>query len=66
MKKITLFFLLVLTQITFGQTKTSENEKLAATCKVWGFLKYYHPKVASGEVNWDQQLLDILPKIDKA
>jgi C-terminal processing protease CtpA/Prc len=66
MKKITLFFLLVLTQITFGQAKITETEKLAAICKVWGFLKYYHPKVASGELNWDQQLLDILPKIDKA
>jgi C-terminal processing protease CtpA/Prc len=66
MNKITLFFLLVLTQITFGQAKITETEKLAATCKVWGFLKYYHPKVANGEVNWDQQLLDILPKIDKA
>lgn len=66
MKKITLFFLLVLSQITFGQTKISETEKLVATCKVWGFLKYYHPQVANGNFNWDQQLLDILPKIDKA
>ncbi|MFB3385949.1 S41 family peptidase [Flavobacterium sp. LAR06] len=66
MKKITLFFLLVFTQITFSQAKITETEKLAATCKVWGFLKYYHPKVVKGELNWDQQLLDILPKIDKA
>ena len=66
MKKITLFFLLVLSQITFGQAKISETEKLVATCKIWGFLKYYHPKVANGDFNWDQQLLDILPKIDKA
>ena len=66
MKKNTLFFLLVFTQIIFGQAKITETEKLAATCKVWGFLKYYHPKVANGDFNWDQQLLDILPKIDKA
>jgi C-terminal processing protease CtpA/Prc len=66
MKKITLFFLLVLTQIAFGQAKINETEKLAATCKVWGFLKYYHPKVANGDFNWDQKLLDILPKIEKA
>jgi len=66
MKKNILFFLLVFSQITFGQTKISETEKLAATCKVWGFLKYYHPKIASGAFNWDNQLLDILPKIDKA
>lgn len=66
MKKIALFFLLVLSQITFGQAKITETEKLAATCKVWGFLKYYHPKVASGELNWDNQLLEKLPKIEKA
>lgn len=50
----------------FGNTKITETEKLAATCKVWGFLKYYHPKVANGEVNWDNQLLEKLPKIEKA
>jgi C-terminal processing protease CtpA/Prc len=66
MKKITFFFFLVLSQITFGQAKITETEKLAATCKVWGFLKYYHPKVANGEFNWNNQFLDILPKIDKA
>ena len=66
MKKITLFFLIAFSQILFSQTKITETEKLAATCKVWGFLKYYHPKVASGELNWDNQLLEKLPKIEKA
>lgn len=31
--------------------------------KVWGFLKYYHPNVASGQFNWDDELLSVLPKI---
>ncbi|EJL62346.1 S41 family peptidase [Flavobacterium sp. CF136] len=66
MKKITLLLLVVLSQTIFGNTKISETEKLTATCKVWGFLKYYHPKVANGEFNWDQQLIDVLPKIEKA
>ncbi|MBE8725113.1 S41 family peptidase [Flavobacterium hungaricum] len=66
MKKITLFFLIVFSQTLLSQTKITETEKLAATCKVWGFLKYYHPKVANGDFNWDQQLLDVLPKIEKA
>ena len=66
MKKITLFFLLVFSQIIFSASKITETEKLAATCKVWGFLKYYHPKVANGEVNWDNQLLEKLPLIEKA
>ncbi|MEN2398216.1 S41 family peptidase [Flavobacterium sp. MC2016-06] len=66
MKKITLLLFIVVSQTLFSNTKITENEKLTATCKVWGFLKYYHPKVANGDFNWDQQLLDVLPKIDKA
>jgi C-terminal processing protease CtpA/Prc len=67
MKKI-FFLLLLLTlsiQVGFSQTKLSETEKLTVTCKVWGFLKYYHPAVASGGKNWDKQLFDILPQIEK-
>ncbi|WP_316636205.1 S41 family peptidase [uncultured Flavobacterium sp.] len=66
MQKIILLLLIIFSQIVFGSTKISETEKLAATCKVWGFLKYYHSKVANGEVNWDNQLLEKLPKIEKA
>lgn len=66
MKKNIIIFLLVFSQTIFSQAKITETEKLATTCKVWGFLKYYHPKVAAGEFNWDQQLIDILPKIEKA
>jgi carboxyl-terminal processing protease len=49
-----------------AQELLSENEKLAATAKVWGFLKYYHPHVAKGKFDWDQQLLKILPPVAKA
>lgn len=66
MQKIILILLIIFSQMIFGNTKITETEKLAATCKVWGFLKYYHPKVANGEVNWDNQLLEKLPKIEKA
>ena len=46
--------------------RLSETEKLAATAKVWGFLKYYHPRVADGKYNWDQELFDILPHVRAA
>ncbi|PLX16985.1 MAG: peptidase S41 [Salinivirgaceae bacterium] len=29
----------------------------------WGFLKYYHPEVASGGYNWDFELFKIMPEI---
>ncbi|WP_281637682.1 S41 family peptidase [Flavobacterium marginilacus] len=66
MKKTTLLFLLLLTQITFGYNKITKTQKLATTCKVWGFLKYYHPNVADGSKNWDEQLFTILPEVEKA
>ena len=66
MKKTILLLLLIFSQFAFCQTKLTETQKLAATCKVWGFLKYYHPNVADGSKNWDEQLFLILPEIEKA
>ncbi|MBJ2125983.1 S41 family peptidase [Flavobacterium sp. IB48] len=43
----------------------TEIEKLHAIAKVWGFLKYYHPNVANGSQNWDNQLFMILQEVDK-
>jgi C-terminal processing protease CtpA/Prc len=31
--------------------------------KVWGFLKYHHPAVVSGQRNWDADLFRVLPKV---
>ena len=61
-------YLCIILQVNLGfsQTKISEIDKLTATCKVWGFLKYYHPKVSNGEFNWDEKLFEILPKIELA
>lgn len=52
-------------QFVFAQEKITETEKLVATAKIWGFLKYYHPEVAKGTYNWDKQLFDILPKVEQ-
>jgi len=38
-------------------------ENLKTTAKVWGFLKYHHPSVTSGQRQWDWDLLKILPEI---
>jgi C-terminal processing protease CtpA/Prc len=44
------------------ETVNSEQAKqLAVLARVWGFLKYYHPAVAAGKFNWDDELLRILP-----
>lgn len=31
--------------------------------KVWGYLKYYHPAVATNNLNWDYELFRVMPKI---
>jgi C-terminal processing protease CtpA/Prc len=38
-------------------------ENLTTLGKVWGFLKYHHPKVTSGELHWDYELLRVLPTV---
>lgn len=38
-------------------------ENLAVTGKVWGFLKYHHPSITSGQRQWDVELLKILPRL---
>ncbi len=65
MKKYLLILLLLLFQNSFSKP-ISETQKLAATCKIWGFLKYYHPNVADGSKNWDEQLFQILPKVEES
>ncbi len=32
---------------------------------VWGFLKYYHPTVAKGDINWDYELFRVMSKVLK-
>ena len=41
-------------------------ENLATLGRVWGFLKYHHPKVLAGALHWDYQLFRILPTVLQA
>lgn len=64
MRKYFLFILLFLS-LPFSAQILSENQKLESLCKVWGFLKYYHPNVAAGNINWDQQLFQKINELEK-
>lgn len=64
MKKTLLVVLVLLFQSSFSKPIT-ETQKLAITCKIWGFLKYYHPNITDGSKNWDEQLFQFLPQIEK-
>lgn len=39
-----------------------QKQTLFYTGKLWGFLKYYHPAVASGKYNWDEELVKMIPR----
>ncbi|SFH19665.1 C-terminal processing protease CtpA/Prc, contains a PDZ domain [Pontibacter chinhatensis] len=68
MKHTILLFLSILIcfKTAHAHNSLSETEKLAATAKIWDFLKYYHPHVASGKFKWDDELFKVLPKVKAA
>jgi len=41
----------------------AQIENLATVARVWGFLKYHHPAVASGTRQWDYDLFRLLPAV---
>jgi carboxyl-terminal processing protease len=66
--RLWIFFLLILT-LNSNRTFANSQQPLTANQvtsleilgKTWGFLKYYHPKVAKGQYNWDSVLLAKIP-----
>jgi C-terminal processing protease CtpA/Prc len=50
----------------YSNLTSEKTEDLAVLCKVWGFLKYYHPVVATGKYNWDKTLIQLIPKVLEA
>ncbi|MCC9017735.1 S41 family peptidase [Flavobacterium lipolyticum] len=71
-RKVLVFVFLVFGVLSFGNGKgisSNENqriENLSSLAKIWGFLKYYHPNVARGNFNWDEQLIMMIPKVEGA
>jgi C-terminal processing protease CtpA/Prc len=42
------------------------HERLAALGKLWTFVKYFHPRVASEQIDWDAALLTAIDKTNAA
>ena len=63
MRKYSLFLLLFLS-LHFSAQIITETQKLESLCRVWGFLKYYHPHVAKGNLNWDKQLFHKIDELE--
>ncbi|MGL4819440.1 MAG: S41 family peptidase, partial [Bacilli bacterium] len=46
-----------------NQLTPKQQKDLYITGKVWGFVKYFHPSSMKGEVEMDEQLFKLLPKV---
>lgn len=45
---------------------SQETQNLAKLCKVWGYVKYYHPAFLFGNSDWDAELLTLIPGVSAA
>lgn len=52
--------------VTFAQALPGEQDRLLATGKLWVTVKYFHPYLASRDIDWDKALVDALPKVRSA
>lgn len=50
-------------KIALTSLTPTQIDNLVTLGRVWGFLKYHHPAVASGQRQWDYDLLRILPAV---
>jgi carboxyl-terminal processing protease len=58
-------FLLPIPFIMFSTDSFSQSkyQNIEIYVKVWGFIKYYHPNVAGGTINWDSVFVAHIDKI---
>jgi len=42
----------------------NDTSKYVVTCRVWGILKYFHPNITAGKIDWDEALLNSLESIN--
>ena len=49
--------------ITLTEVSAVQTENLATLCRVWGLVKYRHPDIVDGTLNWDAELFRVLPGV---
>jgi carboxyl-terminal processing protease len=55
-----------LAHASMAAAELSEAQRLAGLCRVWGLLKYYHNNVSGGQLDWNQELLEMIPGVKAA
>ena len=63
---IMLISLIIFPFLSVSQSKQidfSYENNLSRYAKVWGLLKYYHPEIAKGTIDWDSVLVNNIPHL---
>ncbi|MFD1142962.1 S41 family peptidase [Larkinella insperata] len=66
MRVISVWFCFVLVSFTAHAQSPGSLEQTDAYIKIWGLLKYYHPTVCAGSLNWDSVFVAQLPQVTTA
>lgn len=53
-------------RVSMNELTNVQIDNLVLLGKVWGFLKYYHPSITSGDRHWDYDLFRALPAVLEA
>jgi C-terminal processing protease CtpA/Prc len=53
-------------RLSINELTNVQIDNLVILGKVWGFLKYYHPSITSGNRHWDYDLFRVLPAVLEA
>lgn len=51
---------------TVSTTYPAHIQRIAEAAKLWGRLRWVHPSLADGSIDWDQALVDALPALSEA
>lgn len=49
--------------IRLSDLTPAQEDGLYTLAKVWGFVKYRHPAIQAGEINWDAELFRVMPQV---
>jgi len=59
---VTVYLLASISLSSLGQT-ADNTTRLKSFIKIWGFLKYHHPLIATGNIDWDSVFVNNAQKI---
>ncbi len=50
-------------KIRIKELSDVQVDNLYVLCKVWGYVKYRHPSITNGDINWDAELFRVMPDV---